>query len=89
MPRHNCSTRGRLAVQPKRRSGSGESALRIGRKTLAVMARWFTSIVGFLDYMAGGFERLHDGWEHERKYVPGLFDSEDDSDEDSDEDKSD
>ena len=51
--------------------------------------RWFTSIADFLDYMAGWFERLPDGWEHERKYVPGLSDSEEDSDEDSEENESD
>jgi hypothetical protein len=47
---------------------------------------WFTSIAEFLDYMAGWFERLPSGWEHQRKYVPGLSDSEESMDDDSEED---
>jgi hypothetical protein len=51
--------------------------------------RWFTSIADFLDYTGGWFERLPDGWENGRKYVPEFSDSEEDSDEYSEENESD
>lgn len=51
--------------------------------------RWFDTIAQFLEYMSGWFERLPAGWEDERKYVPGLSDSEEDMDDDSEEEKSD
>lgn len=44
---------------------------------------WFESIADFLDFMAGWFDRLPDGWEDQRK-EPMEYDSESEVDSEMD-----